>query len=370
VHLHCSTLQSYLRWGKQSVICRATFLTSLSNAGLFLIYRLFISLKQRVKTMVEHFVPEGPAYLPNSFGPGFGPCHSSLGRPVKSEKLEDLFSYQADTPPSRDLSSSSWSAAMGYWLGDEIDNMGIVDTPTNMYDFDLLTPESTPPRITSQSDDIGDLSDVLSSLSSHPSPTFAVESVDNMLPLFSPPGVSPPPSRDMAVLSPPPVIHTCAPPPQATPLEQKNQSPVKPTLPSASASMKHKASGGSGGTKRRRLTEPRKQRKREQNKAAALKYRSRKKQEKETLEDKRKRLEQENTELMEQVKNAKEEIAYLKSMIQEVCAPASTMIQDVPSCSEDVGSFGKPVLASDLLDDLHADVWSEIHQQLGPLFPF
>ena len=316
--------------------------------------------------MVEHFVPEGPAYLPSSFGPGFGPCHT-LGCAVKAEhKLEELLtsSYQADTPPSRELSSSSWSATMGYWFGEDMDHLNMMDTPTNMYDFNLLTPENTPPRITSQSDDIGDISDVLSSLS-HPSPTFS-ECVDDMLPPYSP-EVSPPPVRDMTVLSPPPIIHTC-PPPQITPLEQI-QSPATSTPHSVAPTAKRKTSS-TGGTKRRRLTEPRKQRKREQNKTAALKYRSRKKQEKMTLDEQQTSLERDNAKLLEQIKCAEEEITYLKSVLQEVCAPTSTMIPDVPSSSEDVSSFSKSVPTSDFLGDLQSDMWSDIHQQLGPLFPF
>jgi len=91
--------------------------------------------------MVEHFVPEGPAYLPNSFGPGFGPCHSAiLGCGVKSEiKLEELLtSYQVDTPPSKESSSSSWTSAMGCWLEDDLDHANMVNTPTNMYGFNLI----------------------------------------------------------------------------------------------------------------------------------------------------------------------------------------------------------------------------------------
>jgi len=305
--------------------------------------------------MAEHFVPEGPAYLPNSFGPGFGPCHSTtLGCDIKSEiKLEEfLTSYQADTPPGRDLSTSSWTSTMGCWLEEDMS-----DTPTNMYDFNLLTPENTPPRITSQSNDIGDLSDVLSSLSSHPSPTFAAECVDDMLPPYSPPQMSPPIVHNMTVLSPPPIIHTF-PPPQATPPDQI-QNPMGSSLPPVT---KRKASGSSGGSKRRRLTEPRKQRKREQNKAAALKYRSRKKQEKLSLDEQKANLEQEKSELSEKIKCAEEEIAYLKSMLQEVCGSTPTMLPDVPSSSEEIGSFKA---TSDLLSDM----WSEINQ-LGPLFPF
>ena len=82
------------------------------------------------------------------------------------------------------------------------------------------------------------------------------------------------------------------------------------------------------------------QRKREQDKLAALKYRNRKKQEVLALDEQQSNLEQENAELVKQVKSAEEEIVMLKSLLREVYAPcnhgnptANTMPQSNSSSS-------------------------------------
>ena len=66
-----------------------------------------------------------------------------------------------------------------------------------------------------------------------------------------------------------------------------------------------------------------KQRKREQDKTAALKYRNRKKQELLALDKQQTKLEQENAELFKQVKSAEEEIVMLKSLLREIYAPCN-----------------------------------------------
>ena len=65
------------------------------------------------------------------------------------------------------------------------------------------------------------------------------------------------------------------------------------------------------------------QRKREQDKLAALKYRNRKKQDILALDKQQTKLKQENTELLKQVKSAEEEITMLKSLLREIYAPCN-----------------------------------------------
>ena len=299
--------------------------------------------------MVEQYsVPEGPLYPPNSFGPGFGLQRSSF---IKSEdKMGELLpAYQADTPPDKYRASSDWSHSYlelgGCWFDDincpideSIGNM----VQSNMYDFhNILTPDMTPPHHDfSQSDCMDEINDVLSSLSSHSSLSelpFAADNLDVLLPTYSPA------FPDMSVVSPPPVIHphTKMSSPLASPtvatstpckpkLKQESSSPpaCSATEKVTSASNKRKSTTTNTSTsKRRRLTEPRKQRKREQNKAAALKYRSRKKEEKLSLDKQQGILERENAKLHDQVKQAEEQITYLKSMLHEVCV--SSNVSDI-----------------------------------------
>ena len=65
------------------------------------------------------------------------------------------------------------------------------------------------------------------------------------------------------------------------------------------------------------------QRKREQDKLAALKYRSRKKQEVLALDEQQAKLELENATLVKQVKLAEKEIVMLKSLLREIYAPCN-----------------------------------------------
>ena len=67
----------------------------------------------------------------------------------------------------------------------------------------------------------------------------------------------------------------------------------------------------------------RRQRKREQDKLAALKYRNRKKQEVLALDEQQAKLELENATLVKQVKSAEEEIIMLKSLLREIYAPSN-----------------------------------------------
>ena len=301
--------------------------------------------------MVEQYsVPEGPLYPPNSFGPGFGSYHRSGFIKSEADKMGELLpAYQADTPPDKYRASSDWSTSYlelgGCWFDDvdysmdeSIENI----TQSNMYDFNnILTPDMTPPHHDfSQSDCMDEINDVLSSLSSHSSLSelpFAAGNLDILLPTYSPA------LPDMSVVSPPPIIHPhtkasqpslTSPPATFTPCKPEQES-SSPSACSASdtvtpTSAKRKSSTTSANTtKRRRLTEPRKQRKREQNKAAALKYRSRKKEEKSSLDKQQTALEQENAELRDEVKCAEEEIAYLKSMLHEVCVSSNINVSDL-----------------------------------------
>ena len=305
--------------------------------------------------MVEQYsVPEGPLYPPNSYGPGYGPSYHRSAFVKAEDKMGELLpAYQADTPPDKFRpSSSDWTTYLelgGCWFDDvNIDESigGMGHTP-NMYDFDnILTPDMTPPHHDfGQSDCMDEINDVLSSLSSHSSlselPFAADNPLDVLLPTYSPA------LPDMSVVSPPPIIHphtkppsplTSPPPATSTPckpkIEQESSEPPACTGPSAGkvitpASGKRKSSANASTSKRRRLTEPRKQRKREQNKTAALKYRSRKKQEKLSLDKQQAVLEQENERLYNQVKQAEEEIAYLKSMLHEVCASSNVNVSDL-----------------------------------------
>lgn len=295
--------------------------------------------------MVEHYsVPDRPLYPPNSFGPGFGSCHQTSFIKAEDKMGELLPAYQADTPPDRYGLSSDWPYLEfgGCWFDDVNCPMDepIEMTQSNVCDFNnILTPEMTPPHHDfSQSDGMDEINDVLSSLSTHSSlselPPFSADSLDALLPTYSPT------LPDMSVVSPPPIIHPhtkvdsppSSPNASSTPckpkLEQKSRIPpacsASDKVPSTST--KHKSpttTSGSNATKRRRLTEPRKQRKREQNKAAALKYRSRKKEEKQSLDKQQTTLEHKNAELREQVKHAEEEIAYLKSMWNKLCGSSN-----------------------------------------------
>ena len=298
--------------------------------------------------MVEQYsVPEGPLYPPNSFGPGFGPYHRSAFVKAEDKMAELLPAYQADTPPDKFKPSSDWPHTFlelgGCWF-DDVTNCAIDESigsmgQPNMYDFDnILTPDMTPPHHDfGQSDCMDEINDVLSSLSSHSSLSelpFAAHNLDVLLPAYSPA------LPDMSVVSPPPIIHPhtkpssplTSPPATSTPCKPKVEQesseapsctgPVKVT----SSSGKRKSSANASTSKRRRLTEPRKQRKREQNKTAALKYRSRKKQEKFSLDKQQAALEQENQKLLDQVKQAEEEIAYLKSMLHEVCTSSNVNV--------------------------------------------
>ena len=297
--------------------------------------------------MVEQYsVPEGPIYPANSFGPGFSSYRSSF---IKAEdKMGELLpAYQADTPPGKCRASSDWSSSYlelgGCWFDDvncPIEESIADITQSNMYDFDnILTPDMTPPHHDfGQSDCVDEIRGMLSSLSSHSSLSelpFSADNLDALLPTYSPT------LPDMSVVSPPPVIHPHAkassplttPPATSTPHkpepEQESSSPSACSVSDvASASTKRKSSM-TNAPKRRRLTEPRRQRKREQNKAAALKYRSRKKEEKMSLDKQQAILELENAELLDKVKRAEEEIAYLKSMLHEVCMPANANVSDV-----------------------------------------
>jgi len=298
--------------------------------------------------MVEHYsVPEGPLYLPNSFKPGFAPYHHSSFIKSEDKMGEVLPAYQADTPPDKYRASSDWPNSyldLGGWFDDVTCPMDepIGNVQSNMYDFNnILTPDMTPPHHDiSQSDCMDEINDVLSSLSSHSSLSelpFSADNLDVLLPAYSPT------LPDMNVISPPPIIHPhtkihsplASPPVNSTPckpkFEQESRSPpaCAATTKVASTNGKRKTTAAISNTnKRRRLTEPRKQRKREQNKAAALKYRSRKKEEKLSLDKQQATLEQENAELHAQVKSAEEEIAYLKSMLHEVCASSNNEIAD------------------------------------------
>lgn len=297
--------------------------------------------------MVEHYsVPEGPLYPPNSFGPGFAPYRSAF---IKSEDKmgEVLPAYQVDTPPDKYRVSSDWSNSyldLGGWFDDVTCPMDepIGNVQSNMYDFDnILTPDMTPPHHDiNQSDCMDEINDVLSSLSTHSSLSelpFSADSLDVLLPTYSPT------LPDMNIISPPPIIHPShtkvnspltSPPASSTPckpkIEQESRSPActASTKVTSTSSKRKTATINSNPTKRRRLTEPRKQRKREQNKAAALKYRSRKKEEKLSLDKQQAILEQENVELRDQVKSAEEEIAYLKSMLHKVCTSSNNEIAD------------------------------------------
>ena len=86
---------------------------------------------------------------------------------------------------------------------------------------------------------------------------------------------------------------------------------------------------GSTGTKRSSSSDSpvakrqQRQRKREQDKLAAVKYRNRKKQEILTLDKQQTKLEQENIELFKQVKSAEEEVVMLKSLLREIYAPCN-----------------------------------------------
>lgn len=73
-----------------------------------------------------------------------------------------------------------------------------------------------------------------------------------------------------------------------------------------------------------------KQRKRELDKMAASKYRSRKKQKTLALDKQQAELEQENTELTQQVKSAEQEIVMLKSLLREIYAPCNHSNHTVP----------------------------------------
>ena len=297
--------------------------------------------------MVEQYsVPEGPLYPPNSFGPGFGPYHRSAFLKAEDKMGELLPAYQADTPPDKYKPSSDWPHTYlelgGCWLDDvtgPVDEaIGNMSQP-NMYDFDnILTPDMTPPHHDfSQSDCMDEINDVLSSLSTHSSLSelpFSTDNLDVLLPTYSPALI------DMSVVSPPPIIHPhtklpsplTSPPATSTPCKPKvEQQPSEPPACSGSSKVsgKRKSSANASTSKRRRLTEPRKQRKREQNKTAALKYRSRKKQEKLSLDKQQAVLEQENEKLLDEVKHAEEEIAYLKSMLQEVCASSNVNVSDL-----------------------------------------
>ena len=297
--------------------------------------------------MVEQYsVPEGPIYTANSFGPGFSSYRSDF---IKTEdKMGELLpAYQADTPPGKYRASSDWSSSYlelgGCWFDDlncPMDESIVSMTQSNMYDFDnILTPDMTPPHHDfGQSDCMDDIRGVLSSLSSHSSLSelpFSADNLDALLPTCSPT------LPDMSVVSPPLVIHPHAkdssplatPPATSTPHkpepEEESSSPsARSASDVTSASTKRKSSTASA-PKRRRLTEPRRQRKREQNKAAALKYRSRKKEEKLSLDKQQAILELENAELLDEVKHAEEEIAYLKSMLHEVCMPSNTSASNV-----------------------------------------
>lgn len=296
--------------------------------------------------MVEQYsVPEGPLYPPNSFGPGFGPYHRS-GYIKSEDKMGELLpAYQADTPPDKYRASSDWSNSYleigGCWFDDVNCPMDDCISQSNMYDFNnILTPDMTPPHHNfSQSDCMDEINDVLSSLSTHSSLSelpFATDNLDVLLPAYS--SALP----DMSIVSPPPIIHPhtnasplTPPPATSTPckpkLEQESSPPpacASDTVTSTKTKRKSSSTTASTG-KRRRLTEPRKQRKKEQNKAAALKYRSRKKQEKLSLDQQQTALEQENSELHDQVKCAQEEIAYLKSMLHEVCTSSNINVADL-----------------------------------------
>ena len=83
-------------------------------------------------------------------------------------------------------------------------------------------------------------------------------------------------------------------------------------------STKHLSSSDSPAAKRQQ-----RQRKREQDKLAAVKYRNRKKQEILALDKQQTKLEQENIELFKQVKSAEEEIVMLKSLLREIYAPCN-----------------------------------------------
>ena len=66
-----------------------------------------------------------------------------------------------------------------------------------------------------------------------------------------------------------------------------------------------------------------KQRKREQDKMAALKYRHRKKQEIIALDEQQTKLEHENIQLIKQVELAEEQIVMLKSLLRKIYAPCN-----------------------------------------------
>ena len=66
-----------------------------------------------------------------------------------------------------------------------------------------------------------------------------------------------------------------------------------------------------------------KQRKREQDKMAALKYRHRKKQEVMALDEQQTKLEHENTELIRKIELAEEQIIMLKSLLRKIYAPCN-----------------------------------------------
>ena len=66
-----------------------------------------------------------------------------------------------------------------------------------------------------------------------------------------------------------------------------------------------------------------KQRKKEQDKMAALKYRHRKKQEVMALDEQQTKLEHENTELIRKIELAEEQIIMLKSLLRKIYAPCN-----------------------------------------------
>lgn len=80
-----------------------------------------------------------------------------------------------------------------------------------------------------------------------------------------------------------------------------------------------------------------KQRKREQDKMAASKYRHRKKQEIMALDEQQTKLEHENTELIKQVELAEEQLVMLKSLLRKIYAPCNhgnDTSQSSPSSSD------------------------------------
>ena len=123
-------------------------------------------------------------------------------------------------------------------------------------------------------------------------------------------------SSSLQSLSPPPMVNTLSSARSKSVSEPLNQSRKRKSLPISSDK---RSSAPAPAAKRRMTKASKKERKREQNKTAALRYRQKKKGEKVGIEERRADLEDRNAELKAKVTSLSNEINYLKKLWQEVC---------------------------------------------------